>query len=141
MPNHYHFLLKQKEEDGIHEFMHRLDTSYTKYFNLNNHRSGHLFEYAFKAKEIGSDELLLHIARYIHLNPILAGLVALPEEWKWSSYKDYLLLETHPLSNTIELMTHFPDVNAFEQFTINQISYSLLLKKASDAKDEDILYL
>lgn len=53
-------------------------------------RSGALFEGRFKSKLVPDDDYLLHLTRYIHLNPVRANLVSKPEEWKFSSYQDYL---------------------------------------------------
>lgn len=140
MPNHYHFLIKQTHESGITEFMQKLDTSYTMYFNLNNKRTGHLFEYAFKAKTIESDDVLLHVSRYIHLNPVIARLVETPEQWRWSSYKEYIDNESPSLCNTKEILGHFASQDDYPKFTNDQIAYAMLLKETEDVKDEDLLF-
>lgn len=141
MPNHYHFLIQQLQEGGITEFMHKLDTSYTKYFNLNNQRTGRLFEYTFKAKNVETEELLLHISRYIHLNPVIAYLVEKPQEWKWSSYRDYFDIESHPIAQTEQIFSYFPSAEAYKDFIHNQVAYAILLKDSENAKDEDSLFL
>ncbi len=70
MNNHYHFLLYlNKEPTGISQLMQNVWTSYTKYFNKKHGRVGPMFQDRFKASLITSDEHLLHITRYIHLNP------------------------------------------------------------------------
>ena len=69
MPNHFHLLLYQIEEGGMLKLMHGIMTSYSRYFNSKYGRSGPLFESCYKASRISSDEYLLHISRYIHLNP------------------------------------------------------------------------
>jgi len=69
MPNHFHFLIRPNREDGISLFISELSNSYTRYFNLKNERIGHLFQGTFKSKEIRSEESLLQVSRYIHLNP------------------------------------------------------------------------
>ncbi len=78
MPNHFHLLLQQIKEGGISQFLQRLGTSYTKFFNNDEDRSGSLFESTFKAKRIDSYAYLLHITRYIHLN--LLSLLGI--DWK-----------------------------------------------------------
>ena len=70
MPNHYHFLLRQKVDGGITKFMRRVGTGYTMFFNTKYERSGSLFEGPFKARAIDRDDYLLHATRYIHLNPL-----------------------------------------------------------------------
>lgn len=84
MPNHFHCLIYQIDEDGMARLMHSIMTSYSRYFNKKYGRSGPLFESRYKASRIASDEYLLHISRYIHLNP---------DEWidyPYSSLRAYL---------------------------------------------------
>jgi len=70
MPNHIHLQLKQISKDGIIKFMRRLSTGYAMYFNKKYKRVGPLFQGIYKAANIESDEYLLHLSRYIHLNSI-----------------------------------------------------------------------
>jgi putative transposase len=90
MPTHVHLVLRQLKKDGISIFMSRVLNSYTRYFNLKNKRKGPLWESRFKNVEVGTDEELLHLTRYIHLNPVTANLVEDPHDWSFSSYKEYL---------------------------------------------------
>lgn len=69
MPNHFHLIIQQLTLDGIIKFMRRLSTAYVMYFNQRNKRVGALFQSAYKAVSIEKDEYLLHLSRYIHLNP------------------------------------------------------------------------
>jgi putative transposase len=141
MRNHYHFILKQTQEEGISDFMHKLDTSYTKYFNLNNRRTGRLFEATFKAKHIDSDEQLLHVSRYIHINPVIAHLVERPEDWKWSSYREYFDIEASGFCHTKHILSFFPNTVEYKAFVNDQIAYAMLVKESEDAKDENVLFL
>lgn len=84
MPNHYHMIQNQKQQDGIPTFMQRFGTSYTKYFNKQEQRTGCLFESVFKGKHINSEAYLLHSIRYIHLNPL--GLIGM--DWKTEGVLD-----------------------------------------------------
>jgi putative transposase len=90
MPTHLHLILKQVKENGISIFMNNVLNSYTRYFNVKHKRKGPLWEGRFKSVLVESDEQLLHLTRYIHLNPVTAYLVDKPEEWLASSYKEYL---------------------------------------------------
>ena len=84
MPNHYHFLLEQLENNGITGFMRRIGTGYSRYFNDKYERSGTLFESRFQAVLVERNEQLEHLLRYIHLNP----LDVLEPNWRESGIKD-----------------------------------------------------
>ena len=120
MPNHYHLLLQQTTEPGVTEFMHKLDTSYTMFFNKNNHRSGRFFESTFKATKIESEEQFLHVSRYIHLNPVIARLVEKPEQWHWSSYREYMNLVSHDLCDTKSILSLFSSNEKYQKFDQKQ---------------------
>ena len=90
MPTHIHFLMTPLKENGISIYMKNLLNSYTRYFNTRNTRKGPLWQGRFKSVTVETNEQLLHLTRYIHLNPASAGLVENPENWQFSSYKDFL---------------------------------------------------
>lgn len=75
MPNHFHFLIKENSEKGIKNFVSNIQNSYAKYYNIKNKRFGALFQRPFKAKHVETDEQLLHLSRYIHLNPTTSYLM------------------------------------------------------------------
>jgi len=87
-PNHYHLILKQLQERGIEKYMHRLGTSYTKYFNIKDERSGALFQGVFKAAHIDSNEYLLHASVYVNCNSEIHG-IGETESYPWSSFSEY----------------------------------------------------
>ena len=70
MPNHYHVLAKEIREKGITDFARKCNTSIAKYINTKTGRKGPLFESKFKSKRVDSNKYLLHLATYIHLNPL-----------------------------------------------------------------------
>src|SRR3989338_9095857 len=84
MPNHFHLLLKETEENGISEYLHKLLTGYSMYFNKKYRRKGVLFEGTFRAKHLDTDEYLKYQYAYIHLNPI--GIV--DSGWKEKKIKN-----------------------------------------------------
>jgi len=88
MPNHYH-LLVQLLKDGLASAMHRLGVSYSKSINLQESRVGPLFQGPFQAIHVDDDSYLLELTRYIHRNPLHAGLVQRLEDWPYSSYPEY----------------------------------------------------
>ncbi len=105
MPNHFHLLVRQREEVGISQFMQKLGTGYTLYFNNKQERTGRLFQGSFKAKLIETDSYLTQLAAYIVLNPIklifpnykekklteseYVQILQFLNDYKWSSYNDY----------------------------------------------------
>jgi len=89
MDNHYHLLI-ETPKTNISQIMQNVNTSYTVYINKKNGRSGHLFQGRFKGIIVDKNEYLLTLSRYIHLNPVRAGIVAKPEESRWTSYKTYV---------------------------------------------------
>jgi len=89
MNNHYHLLI-ETPSGNISQIMHHINTAYTAYFNTKHARSGHLFQGRYKAIVIDADEYAREVSRYIHLNPVRAGLIENPEEYRWSSYQYYI---------------------------------------------------
>ncbi|MEK7575552.1 MAG: transposase [Patescibacteria group bacterium] len=85
MPNHFHLLIKEKTENGIPNFMKKLNTGYAMYFNKKNERSGSLFQGKFGAQLLDKDGYLKYIFAYIHLNPIKL----IEPKWKESGIKDF----------------------------------------------------
>ena len=83
--NHYHLLL-ETPAGQLSRGMHRLNARYAQRFNRRHQRCGHLFEGRFKAIIVERQLHLLELHRYIVLNPVRAGLVDRPEDWRWSSY-------------------------------------------------------
>lgn len=93
MPNHFHFLINQTNKDSMTRFIQALCTSYSMYFNKKYKRIGTLFQGPYKAVLVMEDSYLLHLSRYIHLNPIelLTGPGPVkPENYSYSSYPHYL---------------------------------------------------
>lgn len=89
MPNHIHFIFKQNGEISPSKFMHKLCTSYSRYFSKKYKHVGNLFQDQFKAVLITSDAQLIWLVNYIHNNPLKAGLTQNLNYYKWSSYQEY----------------------------------------------------
>lgn len=110
MPNHYHFMLRQKIDGGITEFMRKIGTGYTNYFNLKYQRVGSLFQGKFKAILIEKQAHLLYLPHYMHLNPLdikipewreqkirsIKNALKFLESYPWSSYQDYIGHKKYP---------------------------------------------
>ncbi len=110
MGNHIHIMLHQTEPDAIKLFMSSVMTSYSKYFNCKYKRSGTLFESRYKAKRIDDDSYLLHISRYIHMNP---------RYWpgyRYSSYKYMFAGQKPDWLDTAVVVDEFKTAEAYEQF-------------------------
>lgn len=88
MPNHHHVVLETPRAN-LSQVMHFLNGSYTTYINVKHRRSGHLFQGRFKALVVDRDAYLLELSRYVHLNPVRAGLAARPEAYPFSSYRAF----------------------------------------------------
>jgi REP element-mobilizing transposase RayT len=106
MPNHYH-LLVQCKTDAVSRAMQRLAVAYTKAMNRRYRRVGSLFQGQFQAIEVNSDRYLYHLTRYIHFNPVKAGMVLHPEDWEFSSYLDYAGLRSGTLPQLSILQARF----------------------------------
>jgi putative transposase len=88
MDNHYHLLL-ETPVGNLTEIMRHINGAYTTYFNIKQYRAGHLLQGRYRAILVDANEYAEELSRYIHLNPLRAGIVAKPEEYLWSSYQDY----------------------------------------------------
>ncbi len=102
MPNHYHFIVRLTAEIDYSKAMQHFGISYAKSINARYGRSGHLFQGRFGARRVHSTEYLLHLSRYVHLNPVEAGLVKSAQDWEFSSYQDYLLAIGDSKPNNLE---------------------------------------
>jgi len=85
MTNHYHLLI-ETPQPNLSQAIKWINVSYATYFNRKRSRSGHLFQGRYKAILVDADEYLKHLSRYIHLNPLRAGMVDHLKEYPWSSY-------------------------------------------------------
>lgn len=88
MSNHIHLLIHEKSE-GISQAMKRIGTSYAWCYNQKYFRTGHLFQGRYKSECVEDDAYLLTVIRYIHNNPVKAGVVSKPEDYRWSSIHAY----------------------------------------------------
>jgi len=111
MPNHYHLLVRQIQENGVSKFMQKIGAGYVRYFNEQNDRKGSLFEGSYKAVPIKTDRQLINIFNYIHTNPVelvepewkdfkvknKKNAIDYLKNYKWSSYRDYINIPTFPV--------------------------------------------
>lgn len=131
MPNHFHLLLRQLEDKGIAIFMSNFINAYTRYFNTKSKRTGNLFEGVFKAVYIEDDEQLIHLSRYIHLNPTTSSLINIKqlEKYPWSSYPNYLCLRNDNIIKKEAVIDFFKLPAKYKDFVVNQAAYAKELHK------------
>ena len=129
MPNHFHFILQQKKDGGITEFMSKLSNSYTKYFNVRNERIGPLLQGEFKSVHVATDEQLIHLSRYIHLNPLVGYVTKNLDDYRWSSYSEY----KDPLNGKIcakeIVLSLFKSADEYVKFVLDQADYAKTLER------------
>jgi len=132
MPTHLHLILKQLKDKGISTFMNNILNSYSRYFNTKHNRKGPLWESRFKNVLVRTNEQLLHLTRYIHLNPVTAYLVNKPQLWQASSYNEYLL--NIDSKNKICKYDDVLDINpdSYRKFVEDRASYQRDLKEIKD---------
>ena len=124
MPNHFHLLLEQIEDNGITKFMQKLGTGYTMYFNKVYERVGPLFQGNFKAVLVNQESHFIHLPYYIHCNPLdlkfpgwrnYGGSTSIDwreakkflKNYRWSSYPDYIGKKNFPSVTQREFLTEF----------------------------------
>lgn len=143
MPNHFHLILKEVEENGISRFMHKIGTGYTNYFNKKYDRSGSFFQGTFKAVSVNEDMYLQYLL--VYLNVINPGQIIEPnlkeegakdidaimdfaENYTWSTHQEYLGKRDSVIINKGELGELFSDAAKYKEFAKDV----LLSKKYSE---------
>lgn len=121
MPNHFHLLLQVESIDFTKQSLQRFFLSYAKSINQENDRVGPLFQGRFQANHVDDEEYLLDCMKYIHINPVKAGLVKMPELWPYSSYREYLYQNSQSRINTSIIMDYFEDLIDFKDFVESEI--------------------
>ena len=109
MPNHYHLLVCPRQDHCVSRFINGLLGSYVQALNAQEKRLGPLFQGRFRSVHVGRDAYLAHLARYIHFNPVAAGLAMRPQDWPFSNYDE--MAEDGVLIGGI-----FADVGAYRRF-------------------------
>jgi REP element-mobilizing transposase RayT len=89
MGNHLHLLIKEEKEE-LEKIFKRIGTRYVYWYNEKYDRSGHLFQDRYRSEPVEDDRYFLAVLRYIHQNPIKAGLCKAVDGYRWSSYREYI---------------------------------------------------
>jgi REP element-mobilizing transposase RayT len=130
MPTHYHLLVLVKQDSrpskapeisAVSRAMQRFSISYTKAMNKRYDRVGALFQGAFRAEHVDDNAYLVHLSRYIHLNPVSAGLVPCAENWEFSSYRDYIGLREGKLPRPQSVLSQFQSPEAYQGFVASYL--------------------
>lgn len=132
MPNHFHLLLKQNQDDGIRNFISLIQNSFAKYLNTITPRTGSVFQQVFKGVRIENESQFSHVARYIHLNPLTNYVIKSTKElptYLLTSFPDYVSTEPRPFVNTEPLSKLFSSIDKFTQHTLDQVDYQRTLNQ------------
>jgi putative transposase len=124
MPNHFHILVRNLKDSITSVYMHRILTSYGKYFNTKYNKKGHVFDGPFGAVHVENNTQLLHLSAYIHKNPkSIAEWKDNYEKYPWSSYQDYIGLNRwgNFLSTDI-ILKQFTDQTRYKNFVLESLA-------------------
>ena len=132
MPNHFHFLLRQETNGGISRFLSQFLNSYTRYFNTRNKRVGPLFLDDFKNVLVENEEQLLHLSRYIHLNPYSSKVVENLSDlykYEWSSLTEYIGGSEDYVCDREMISSYFKTSESYKKFISDRADYQRELKQ------------
>lgn len=140
MPNHFHILVKQNTDGGIHRFLSNVANGYAKYINAKRKRVGPLYQGPFKAVLAETDEQLIHLSRYIHINPIVSNIITEKElaAYPWSSFPEYVGHTAQPFADTREILHRFKNNQAYKKFVYDHIAYAKELEKIKHLALEEV---
>ncbi len=118
MPNHYHLILRQNGGQSLSKFIKSTFQSYVQSFNHRNKRTGKLFEGKAQGKLIDETEYLLHLCRYVHLNPVEAGFVQKADDWKYSNYLEFIGKRNEVLFDSEFMDTYAYEMDNYREFVV-----------------------
>lgn len=113
MPNHTHFMIEPTVEGSLSKIMLKLTLAYTRHFNKKYHGVGHVWQGRYKSSLIDKERYFIWCGLYNELNPVRAGLVKHPKDWRWSSFNFYASNQTDPLiDNLIDLDPYYLELGS-----------------------------
>lgn len=123
MPTHFHLVIKQLQDHGIEKFMSDVSNAYARHVNTKIERKGPLWVGRFQSVHVENDNYFTHLTRYVHLNPVTAGLVKNASDWKWSSFLEYInqANEKYPFCDYSGLIPFTGE--QYKKFTDDQAGY------------------
>lgn len=132
MPNHYHFLLRPDNEESISRFIYLVFNSYVQAVNRQEGRHGTLFEGRFKHVHVDHDAYLLHVCRYIHANPVQAGIVKTINDWPYSNYLEWVGKRRGTLVDKTFVAEHFKTAEQYTNFVQEYLDGKAEIPKEAD---------
>ncbi|MGH7599077.1 MAG: transposase [bacterium] len=129
MPNHYHFLTRQETDRPLSDWIQTLFNGYSQAINKQQKRSGTLFQGRAKHIWVDNDGYLIHLARYIHYNPVAAHLVSLPENWQYSNYAEWIGTRNGTLIDREFVRSYFTQPEDYRRFVMDYVVESQLGEK------------
>ncbi len=126
MSNHYHLFIEILQPN-LSKIMQYINTAYTVYYNKKRNKTGHLFQGRFKSLLVDEGSYFLELTRYIHLNPVKAKIVELPQMYKWSSFVGYIKPET-------DKYIDYSEINAY--LGMKPADYSTFILSSIGKKDD-----
>ena len=138
MPNHFHFLVRVVKERGLETWVRRMINSYTRAFNTRYSRVGSLFQGPYKIVHVSSNEQLIHLSRYIHLNCVVAGLCTHAEDYRYSSMGLYLKSDQSSWINPSVVIDQFSSPAEYQHFVADHSSYAIDLDTIKHLILEDL---
>lgn len=130
MPTHFHLLLKQNTQNGISKYLSQITNSYTRYFNSSTSRKGSLFQGNFKSVKINTEEQLIHVSRYQHLNPYSGGLVkdlGKLVDYPYSSLSEYIHKDNDRCQKEV-VLNKFSSENSYRDYVFDRADYQRKLE-------------
>ena len=131
MPNHFHLLLHEKQENGISRFMQKIGTAYTMYFNIKHQRIGGLFVRPFRAKYVGDDIYFKQVAQYIHLN----AAELFEPEWKQGNVTSMMQLEHALRSYQYSSYQDYIGIDRVEKAIVDKTAFEAMYDELPDIKE------
>lgn len=121
MPNHYHLLVRQETDEPLSRFIGVLFNAYVQAVNRQQGRKGPLFEGRFRHVCVDREEYLIHLCRYIHLNPVEAKLVKAPEDWQYSNYLEWIGERAGTLKDEPFIRDRFYTAGSYRSFLVDYL--------------------
>lgn len=117
MPNHFHLVLYQPDVGAIPSLMRQIMNGYTLYFNNKYKRLGSLVAGRYKSVKIMDENVVTNLIRYIHMNPVMVGMCTTPEDYEWSSYRNYIGTDGQMETDKERILSKFGTLEEFKNFT------------------------